>query len=1052
MSTAPGDPSDFTKQSGVPNPEDRPEVGLKQDDTDGGQVEQEPTGRATPFDLPPRSWIPLEQIIRLQSTSGSNQSVFSDSAGATLLVAGFVLSGTPPPEPTLVTPQDLAAAIVAKVLSTQTMEYGEDIVELLRPRLLSVFPDDHPLVRFDFDQQVPDDRDSARYLRGTFLGDRMLAALKAAWRLSDRSDGQPITFNELVGGFLMAPGGASSLRAALPDDAIGALDAFVLEGELIEFLASRPGLARPAEAIADEIRTRWLTAQGAVGGDNPAARTLAAFDPDRVDFARRIEPTLLRDDPLGRAPDALAMAELICHRNAPLPLAIGLFGNWGSGKSTFMGMLEAAINRTAELGDKVRDQGQPAFVQNVVHIRFNAWHYADQNLWASIGTHIFEQLVSQASERKNWLQHLQLNGLIQRLETVRSVEDTAATTIDDTEKRKTRLREDIEALETQIALKKDAIKSAAGTALKQVLADGLDQRVREASAKLGLKDVTRNVDDIRAGVAELQTFSGRAGRFLGSLLADPTTTASWAVFGFALAILLLVAGDTLALSFPHLTALKSAVAELAGIAGIAASAIAYLMTYTNRVKPLFDAYEKIERDESAALATARAEQARLESEIRTLEIEVGTAREQMVAAEEERRELEAMRDGKRPGKLLTQYIQSRASGDDYRQHLGLVSMLSRDFKRMSELMDEQRARRDSGAAAQQDLPSIDRIVLYIDDLDRCSPEVVVRVLEAVHLILAYPLFVVVVGVDPRWLERALKSHHRVQLGTDEAEASARDYLEKIFQIPYQLLPPTADGDTSGTGSYNRLVKSILGPAPATGTDGLSTGRGGRTDDDARGPGEPITALTPVPLPLELDVPTDVLSADEVETILARVTLTQEERACIAALGGLIGHSPRMTKRVVNLYRVIRARWPEADLDRFLGTNDPTQASFQALMLKLALDASFDDEKLKATNRLILEQEEHARFWEALLWFADYLDEKREKVEERTSDILAETLTRILSDYPNLDTPDFSDALRQVGKLAYQLEQAAKNRGEQAPNLLAAYRGVFDHHLVAPYRF
>ena len=39
-----------------------------------------------------------------------------------------------------------------------------------------------------------------------------------------------------------------------------------------------------------------------------------------------------------------------------------------------------------------------------------------------------------------------------------------------------------------------------------------------------------------------------------------------------------------------------------------------------------------------------------------------------------------------------------------------------------------------------------RIVLYVDDLDRCPSDRVVELLEAVHLLLAFALFVVVVGV------------------------------------------------------------------------------------------------------------------------------------------------------------------------------------------------------------------------------------------------------------------------------------------------------------------
>ena len=52
------------------------------------------------------------------------------------------------------------------------------------------------------------------------------------------------------------------------------------------------------------------------------------------------------------------------------------------------------------------------------------------------------------------------------------------------------------------------------------------------------------------------------------------------------------------------------------------------------------------------------------------------------------------------------------------------------------------------------LSPIERIILYIDDLDRCPPKRVVEVLEAVHLLLAFDLFVVVVAVDARWLERS----------------------------------------------------------------------------------------------------------------------------------------------------------------------------------------------------------------------------------------------------------------------------------------------------------
>ena len=74
-------------------------------------------------------------------------------------------------------------------------------------------------------------------------------------------------------------------------------------------------------------------------------------------------------------------------------------------------------------------------------------------------------------------------------------------------------------------------------------------------------------------------------------------------------------------------------------------------------------------------------------------------------------------------------------------------------------------------------PPLERIVLYIDDLDRCPPRRVVEVLEAVHLMLALELFVVVVAVDARWLIRSLEYHYRelFSTGDDPVSTDARRF-------------------------------------------------------------------------------------------------------------------------------------------------------------------------------------------------------------------------------------------------------------------------------------
>lgn len=85
----------------------------------------------------------------------------------------------------------------------------------------------------------------------------------------------------------------------------------------------------------------------------------------------------------------------------------------------------------------------------------------------------------------------------------------------------------------------------------------------------------------------------------------------------------------------------------------------------------------------------------------------------------------------------------------------MLKLLRKDLNELSKQLVENQAHTIDGAEFK-----IDRIVLYIDDLDRCRSEIVIQVLEAVHLILAFELFVVVAGVDPRWLSESLSNRFK----------------------------------------------------------------------------------------------------------------------------------------------------------------------------------------------------------------------------------------------------------------------------------------------------
>ena len=131
-----------------------------------------------------------------------------------------------------------------------------------------------------------------------------------------------------------------------------------------------------------------------------------------------------------------------------------------------------------------------------------------------------------------------------------------------------------------------------------------------------------------------------------------------------------------------------------------------------------------------------------------------------------------------PTGQLTPLVERRGRRDSpYRAQLGLMTQIREDFEQMARLLaasaNQPCAESDVDVVGDQ-LPRIDRIVVYIDDLDRCPPDRVVQVLEAVQLLLAVPLFVVVVAVDPRWLLRSLTVHYQELFNTANPAGASRD--------------------------------------------------------------------------------------------------------------------------------------------------------------------------------------------------------------------------------------------------------------------------------------
>ena len=78
-----------------------------------------------------------------------------------------------------------------------------------------------------------------------------------------------------------------------------------------------------------------------------------------------------------------------------------------------------------------------------------------------------------------------------------------------------------------------------------------------------------------------------------------------------------------------------------------------------------------------------------------------------------------------------------------------------------------------------------RMVIFIDDLDRCMPEIALQVLEALKLYLNIEKLFFVVGVDKTVIDKLVKEHYK-RLGLDENKSG--NYLAKMFQVEVQVEP------------------------------------------------------------------------------------------------------------------------------------------------------------------------------------------------------------------------------------------------------------------------
>ncbi|MEM9820402.1 MAG: P-loop NTPase fold protein [Bacteroidota bacterium] len=668
------------------------------------------------------------------------------------------------------------------------------------------------------------------------------------------------------------------------------------------------------------------------------------------------------EDHLDVSHEVDSFANLIVSSELKPPLSIGLFGNWGTGKSFFM---EKLFDGVKELSAKANLEVEDTSVcKNIVQIKFNAWYYIDANLWASMVSNIFEKLsehlgIKKADEKQEIALYEQLASTQEQIKRAENEADQYSTEIKTLEEEIVRLKEE----------RKKKRKTLEEVRLQHILEEmqkdsEVAKFMEKAKAKLGfaeLEDINktaqRSVSEVEGLIERYKSSQGRVLQVFKSIVSFNNVKAK-ALLLFFIVVPLIAYYSITQLDYldnkPFLefigkigtvvTGLTLFLRKMIDLADPILQNINSGVSYLNRAK------SRLQNLQDAASSETTEEIAMLEHECDQLNEEHQKAIGQKWNAEKQFKLIKKEINEIKAGKRLDSFIQRRIENSDYQKHLGLISIVRKDFDKLSKYLQEHRnaeavietlgqveraSRRD-----ENEKNNIDRIILYVDDLDRCPPDKVVDVLQAIHLILAFPLFVVVVGVDVRWVSKSLLKKYGKMLTSYDSDlsddpelklelqgsATPYDYLEKIFQIPFKLK------NISDTDKKKYITKLLEKDLQSAENKVVDTSK----DVDFQQAREVTNASTKTkektaesnPLVVQ---PTKENSSKKEEKKEAsnssaqqlpaatsqalkkgsaekwsNVQLTKEEFDFVVGLSPIVGNSARTIKRYVNLARLIKS--------------------------------------------------------------------------------------------------------------------------------------------------
>jgi hypothetical protein len=179
-----------------------------------------------------------------------------------------------------------------------------------------------------------------------------------------------------------------------------------------------------------------------------------------------------------------------------------------------------------------------------------------------------------------------------------------------------------------------------------------------------------------------------------------------------------------------------------------------------------------------------------------------------------------------------------------------------------------------------------RVVVFIDDLDRCSEEKIIEVLQAITLILGDSKFFVFLGMDTEMIYRAVRAHYSGEQEDDSLPSNLPEqYLHKIIQISFYLPETSRELRRAYLDSLFSAASRQTGEPPLPPPDPKRNGK--RTPPSASDGRLPVNFSS-----IRHSPPV------EVEDTPAELATFKEHLR-------FLEDNPRAVKRLVNLHRLVK---------------------------------------------------------------------------------------------------------------------------------------------------